>query len=92
MKIWKEFKEFAVRGNVVDMAVGIIVGAAFGKIINSLVSDIIMPPIASVTKQIDFSNLFFNFSGGNFQKLRDVVHYKCSLLFSVTDDQHAVVR
>ncbi len=54
----KEFKEFAMRGNVIDMAVGIIMGAAFGGIINSLVSDVIMPPIGLVLGNIDFSNLF----------------------------------
>jgi len=54
----KDFKEFAMRGNVVDMAVGIIIGAAFGTIINSLVSDVIMPPIGLLFGNIDFSNLF----------------------------------
>jgi len=54
----KEFKEFAMRGNVVDMAVGIIIGAAFGTIVSSLVSDIIMPPIGLLLGNIDFSNLF----------------------------------
>jgi len=54
----KEFKEFAMRGNVVDMAVGIIIGAAFGTIVNSLVQDVIMPPIGVLLGNIDFSNLF----------------------------------
>ncbi len=54
----KEFKEFAMRGNVVDMAVGIIIGAAFGTIIKSLVADIIMPPIGLLLGNVDFSNLF----------------------------------
>lgn len=54
----KEFKEFAVRGNVVDMAVGIIIGAAFGKIVDSLVKDVIMPPIGLVLGKVDFTNLF----------------------------------
>jgi large conductance mechanosensitive channel len=54
----KEFKEFAVRGNVVDMAVGIIIGAAFGTIVNSLVADVIMPPIGLLLGKVDFSNLF----------------------------------
>ena len=54
----KEFKEFAMRGNVLDMAVGIIIGAAFGSIVNSLVSDVIMPPIGMILGNIDFSNLF----------------------------------
>jgi large conductance mechanosensitive channel len=54
----KEFREFAVRGNVVDMAVGIIIGAAFGKIVESLVKDVIMPPIGVLLGKVDFSNLF----------------------------------
>ncbi len=54
----KEFKEFAMRGNVLDMAVGIIIGAAFGGIVNSLVSDVIMPPIGLILGNIDFSNFF----------------------------------
>ncbi len=56
----KEFKEFAMRGNVVDMAVGIIIGAAFGKIVSSLVKDVIMPPIGLIMGGVDFSNLFIN--------------------------------
>lgn len=59
MGMMKEFKEFAVRGNVVDMAVGIIVGAAFGKIVSSLVGDVIMPPIGALLGGVDFSNLAF---------------------------------
>ncbi|MGB2692648.1 MAG: large conductance mechanosensitive channel protein MscL, partial [Thermodesulfobacteriota bacterium] len=54
----KEFKEFAMRGNVVDMAVGIIIGAAFGTIVQSLVKDVIMPPIGLALGNVDFSNLF----------------------------------
>jgi large conductance mechanosensitive channel len=56
--MWKEFKEFAMRGNVVDMAVGIIIGAAFGTIVKSLVSDVIMPPIGLLLGNVDFSNLY----------------------------------
>ena len=56
----KEFKEFAMRGNVLDMAVGIIIGAAFGKIVGSLVDDIIMPPVGRLLGHVDFSNLFIN--------------------------------
>jgi large conductance mechanosensitive channel len=55
----EEFKKFALRGNVVDMAVGIIIGAAFGKIVESLVKDVIMPPIGVLLSRVDFSNLFF---------------------------------
>lgn len=60
----KDFKEFAMRGNVVDMAVGIIIGAAFGTIVRSLVSDIIMPPIGLLLGNVDFSNLFVVLRGG----------------------------
>ncbi len=59
----KEFKEFAVRGNVMDMAVGVIIGAAFGKIVTSLVNDVIMPPLGLLAGGMDFSNLFINLSG-----------------------------
>ncbi len=62
----KEFKEFAMRGNVLDMAVGIIIGAAFGKIVSSLVDDIIMPPIGSTLGHVDFQNLFINLSGTSY--------------------------
>lgn len=58
MKFLAEFKKFAMRGNVLDMAVGIIIGAAFGKIVDSLVKDVIMPPIGWVLGNVDFSNLF----------------------------------
>ena len=59
MGMMKEFKEFAVKGNVVDMAVGIIIGAAFGKIVSSAVGDVIMPPIGVILGGVDFSNLAF---------------------------------
>ena len=65
----KEFKEFAMRGNVLDMAVGIIIGAAFGKIITSLVTDILMPPLGLVLGKVDFSNLFLNISGKSYDSL-----------------------
>jgi large conductance mechanosensitive channel len=63
--MFKEFKEFAMRGNVVDMAVGIIIGAAFGTIIKSLVADIIMPPIGLLLGNVDFTNLFLLLKPGN---------------------------
>ena len=56
--VWTEFKEFAVKGNAVDLAVGVIIGAAFGSIINSLVKDVVMPPISLLTGGLDFSNKF----------------------------------
>lgn len=59
----KEFREFAMRGNVVDMAIGVIIGGAFGKIVSSLVSDVLMPPIGLMMGKVDFSSLFLNLSG-----------------------------
>jgi large conductance mechanosensitive channel len=67
--MFKEFKEFAMRGNVVDMAIGIIIGAAFGKIVTSLVSDVIMPPIGLLLGKVDFANLFINFSGQSYASI-----------------------
>ncbi len=58
MKLIKEFREFAIKGNAIDMAVGIVVGAAFGKIVDSLVKDILMPPLGMILGQVDFSNIF----------------------------------
>ena len=62
--MFKEFKEFAMRGSVVDMAVGIIIGAAFGAVIKSLVADIIMPPIGLLLGNVDFANLFITLKAG----------------------------
>src|SRR3990167_8441534 len=59
----KEFKEFAMKGNVVDMAIGVIIGGAFGKIVSSLVSDVMMPPLGLLMGKVDFSSLFINLSG-----------------------------
>lgn len=61
--MFKEFRDFAVRGNVIDMAVGIIIGAAFGTIVKSLVSDVIMPPIGILLGNVDFADLFITLSG-----------------------------
>ena len=73
--MFKEFKEFAMRGNVVDMAVGIIIGAAFGTIVKSLVSDVIMPPLGLLLGGVDFTNLFIVLqageSGGSYLSLTD---------------------
>ncbi len=68
----KEFKEFAMRGNVVDMAVGIIMGAAFGKIVTSFVGDVLMPPMGLILGKVDFSNLFINLSGKHYATLAEV--------------------
>lgn len=67
--MFKEFREFAMRGNVLDMAVGIIIGIAFGAIVTSLVNDIVMPPIGLALGRVDFSNLFINLSGGSYATL-----------------------
>jgi large conductance mechanosensitive channel len=71
MIMWKEFKEFIMRGNVMDMAVGIIVGAAFGKIITSFVNDVLMPPIGILLGKVDFSNLFITLSSQSFATLEE---------------------
>ena len=60
--MFKEFKEFAVKGNVIDLAVGLVIGAAFGKIVSSFVADILMPPIGLALGKVDFSNLYLNLS------------------------------
>jgi len=65
----KDFKEFIMRGNVLDMAVGIIIGIAFGAIVNSIVNDIVMPPIGLLLGNVDFANLFVNLSGGTYTSL-----------------------
>lgn len=67
--MFKEFKEFAVRGSVIDLAVGVIIGAAFGKIVTSLVDDILMPPLGMLIGRVDFTNLFIDLSGGGYQSL-----------------------
>jgi large conductance mechanosensitive channel len=59
----KEFRDFAMRGNVLDMAIGVIIGGAFGKIVSSLVSDVLMPPLGLLMGKVDFSSLFINLSG-----------------------------
>jgi large conductance mechanosensitive channel len=69
--ILKEFRDFAARGNVIDLAVGVIIGAAFGKIIASLVADIIMPPIGMVLGGVDFSNMFIALNGAHYATLAD---------------------
>jgi large conductance mechanosensitive channel len=64
--MFKEFKEFAMKGNVLDMAIGIIIGAAFGKIISSLVGDVLMPPLGLLLHHVDFSNLFIALDGNSY--------------------------
>jgi len=69
MTMWKDFKEFAMRGNVLDMAVGVIVGAAFGKITTSLVNDILMPPLGLLIGKVNFANLCFDIQARRFVNL-----------------------
>src|SRR5688572_19280694 len=66
----KEFRDFAMRGNVIDLAIGIIIGAAFTTVVNSLVKDIIMPPIGYIMNGIDFSNLFITLTGEDYPSLK----------------------
>jgi large conductance mechanosensitive channel len=69
MGMMQEFRDFAVKGNAVDMAVGIIIGGAFGKIVTSIVNDVIMPPIGLLLGGVDFTGLFLNLGEGDFQTL-----------------------
>ncbi len=70
MSIIREFREFAVKGNAVDLAVGLILGAAFGKIVSSLVDDVIMPPIGYILGKVDFSDLFITLTGADYASLQ----------------------
>ncbi len=76
----KEFKEFAMRGNAMDLAVGVIIGAAFGKIVSSLVEDIIMPPIGMLLGHVNFSDLYINLSGKSYESLVDAKKYGAATL------------
>ena len=80
----KEFKEFAMRGNVVDLAVGVIIGAAFGKIVSSLVEDVIMPPIGLLLGHVDFAGLFINISRKSYETLADAkLHNAATLNYGI---------
>ncbi|MCX8061794.1 MAG: large conductance mechanosensitive channel protein MscL [Anaerolineales bacterium] len=67
--MWKEFRDFILRGNVLDLAVAVIIGAAFGKIVDSLVNDVLMPPLGLLLGKVDFSNLFIDLSGKGYPSL-----------------------
>jgi large conductance mechanosensitive channel len=67
--MWKEFRKFIARGNVIDLAIGVIIGGAFGKIVTSLVNDVVMPPIGLILGKVDFSNLFIDLSGTGYATL-----------------------
>lgn len=69
--MWKEFKAFVMRGNVMDLAIGVIIGGAFGKIVSSLVNDIIMPPIGLLLKGVNFADLFISLNGQAYATLAD---------------------
>jgi large conductance mechanosensitive channel len=69
--MWKEFRQFAARGNVIDLAVGVIIGAAFGKIVSSLVTDVVMPPIGLLIGRVDFKNLYLSLDGVRYASLAE---------------------
>jgi large conductance mechanosensitive channel len=69
--MWNEFKTFIMRGNVMDLAIGVIIGAAFSKIVTSLVEDVVMPPIGLILGKVDFSDLYVNLGHGNYSSLDD---------------------
>jgi large conductance mechanosensitive channel len=70
-RMLKEFKQFAARGNVIDLAVGVIIGAAFGKVVSSLVSDVVMPPIGLIIGRVDFRNLYITLNGQQYASLAE---------------------
>ncbi|HJT80449.1 MAG TPA: large-conductance mechanosensitive channel protein MscL [Chthoniobacterales bacterium] len=80
--MWKEFKEFAIKGNAVDLAVGVVIGAAFGKIVGSLVADVIMPPIGVLTGGVDFKDYFVVLKplGAHYQTLKEAAEAKAVTL------------
>jgi large conductance mechanosensitive channel len=67
--MWNEFKKFAIQGNAMDLAVGVIIGAAFGRIVSSLVEDVLMPPLGLIIGKVDFSNLFLSLTGQHYDSL-----------------------
>ena len=67
--MWNEFKKFAIQGNALDLAIGVIIGAAFGKIVSSLVEDVLMPPLGLIIGTVDFSNLFLSLTGHHYDSL-----------------------
>ena len=77
----KEFKEFAMRGSVFDLAVGVVIGAAFGKIVSSLVDDVLMPPIGRLLGKVDFSNLYINLSDTHYDTLTDAKAHGAALSY-----------
>src|SRR3989475_13268914 len=78
--VLKEFKEFAMRGNVMDLAVGVIIGACFGKVVSSLVEDVIMPPIGKLLGHVNFSDLYINLSSETYKSLADAKAHSAATL------------
>lgn len=76
--MFEEFKKFAMRGNVIDMAVGVIIGGAFGKIVSSLVNDVVMPPIGMAMGKVDFTDLFISLNGKEYATLELAKKSRCS--------------
>lgn len=70
-KLYKEFKEFAVKGNMIDLAVGVIIGGAFGKVVTSIVNDILMPPVGLLLGRVNFAELFISLNGTSYPSLKD---------------------
>jgi large conductance mechanosensitive channel len=79
--VLKEFKEFAMRGSVLDLAVGVIIGAAFGKVVSSLVDDVLMPPLGRLIGKVDFSNLYINLSGTHYDTLAEAKQHGAALSY-----------
>ena len=77
----KEFKEFAMRGSVLDLAVGVIIGAAFGKVVSSLVDDVLMPPLGRLIGKVDFANLYINLSGTHYDTLAEAKQHGAALSY-----------
>jgi len=81
--VLKEFKEFAMRGSVVDLAVGVIIGAAFGKIVSSLVDDVLMPPIGKLVGRVDFRDLFISLDGNHYDTLKAAREHAVTLNYGL---------
>jgi large conductance mechanosensitive channel len=79
----KEFKEFAMRGNVLDMAIGIIIGAAFGKIVTSFVEDVLMPPMGRLVGRVDFSNMFVSLNGQHYDTIQAAKQAGAALSYGI---------
>ena len=80
----KEFKEFAMRGSVLDLAVGVIIGAAFGKVVSSFVDDVLMPPLGRLIGKVDFSNLYINLTGTHYDTWADAKKNGAALSYGLS--------